>query len=149
MYLDNQKYIAEVSKSLETENRAKQDQAMQVLKASADAYVKAYKASKDKNAYVQSIATQLGLTPDIVLGQILNAQPKPTKTNTSTTPKTVNYSSATIPAELKDSILEDIKNVKDITLQQVYDAYPEVQTTYLKSLFDSLKAKKKASGRKA
>lgn len=82
MYLDNQKYIADARKALETETRATEDQGMQKMKAGADAYLQAYNASKDKTAYVQSIATQLGLTPEIVLGQILAAQPK-AKTSTS------------------------------------------------------------------
>lgn len=82
MYLDNQKYIADTKKALETETRAKEDQGIQKMKAGADAYLKAYNTSKDKNGYVQSIATQLGLSPEIVLGQILNAQPK-VKTTTS------------------------------------------------------------------
>jgi len=77
LYLDNQKYINEASKALETETRAKEDQSMQKLKAAADGYVKGYSSAKDKNAYVNSIATSLGLSPDIVLGQIINATPKP------------------------------------------------------------------------
>ena len=81
LYLDNQKYINDATKALETETRAKEDQGMQKLKAGAGAYLQAYNSSKDKKGYVQSIATQLGLSPEIVLGQILAAQPKAKGTN--------------------------------------------------------------------
>jgi len=77
LYMDGQKYIEDVKKAAKTEERAVEDQAMQKLDKSADAYLKGYNAAKNKNAYVESIATKLGLDKDIVLGQILAAQPKP------------------------------------------------------------------------
>lgn len=79
-YIDNQKYINDAKKALETESRANEDQAMQKLKAAADAYLQGYNSSKNKKLYVETIATNLGLDPEIVLGQILAAQPKPKTT---------------------------------------------------------------------
>jgi hypothetical protein len=151
LYIDNQKYIADTTKALEAEERATTDQAIQELKVAGDAYAKAYASATNKDQYVNNLATTLGLDRNIVLGEILNATPKPTKpktTSTSTSPKTINYSSATIPSTIKDSILDDIKKDSTLTLQELYDAYPEVQSTYLKSIWDSLKVKPKASGGK-
>lgn len=52
-----------------------------------------------------------------------------------------NYSAATIPDPIKADLVADI-NVESATLQQLYDAYPDVSTSYISSLYNSLRKKK-------
>lgn len=147
-YIDNQKYIMDTKKALDAEDRAKTDQAIQELKVKAPQLSKDYQSAKDKNKYIESLISSTGLDRETILGAITSATPKEKTAQKSTSPKTINYSSATIPADIKDSILDDIKNDGSLTLQELYDAYPEVQSTYLKSIWDSLKKKSTGSSGK-
>lgn len=91
MYLDNQKYIADAKKSLETETRAKEDQGMQKLTATSDAYAakyNSYGSQKAKDAYINSLAESTGLSTDTILSQIIKATPKP-KEGKDTTDKEI------------------------------------------------------------
>lgn len=49
------------------------------------------------------------------------------------------YTAVNIPAKVKNELIYDIKNAA--TLQELYEAYPEVSTSYINSLFNSLQKK--------
>jgi hypothetical protein len=82
MYIDNQKYIADANKALETEKRAKEDQSMQILDKTAQQYhdkYYSYTTQKAKDAYLDSLVTTLGLDRDTILSQIKEKNPKADK----------------------------------------------------------------------
>jgi len=86
MYIDNQKYISDTKKALETEARAKTDQAIQELTAKADSISKTYNSitsPTDKTNYINSLVKSMGLDSDTIMSSIIKATPKATKTSTS------------------------------------------------------------------
>ncbi len=60
--------------------------------------------------------------------------------NRGKTTSNKNYTAANIPDTVQKDLLDDIKS-KKFTKEQIYGAYPDVSTSYLNSLFNSLNPK--------
>lgn len=148
-YVDNNKIIADKLKAQETENRASRDQALQELSTAAPELVKQYdslKSDAERKIWLTIMAKKTGLDETILKGSlekirldvrnkegIIEKREAPSKQSIQK-----NYDEKSIPGDIKKSIIDDIKNVKGVTISQLYDAYPEVDTTYLDKLYNSL-----------
>jgi hypothetical protein len=59
--------------------------------------------------------------------------------------KSSQYTSTTVPTPIKTDLIDDIS--KGSSLQEIYTAYPEVSTSYISSLYNSLNKKGSSSSR--
>lgn len=98
-YLENQKYIRDTLKAKETEERAKNDQALQELKVSAPQLAKDYASATDKDKWVNDMVKSTGLTRENILGAITTAIGKP---------KTSGGSSKQTQAEIKSNAIGEM-----------------------------------------